>query len=134
MTTASDKADYPRAPFGGTLKIADLEIPCFVLQDGTRVVTQRGLQKGIGMSASGGTSGAHRMARFVASLAGKGLDSKDLGVRTNKPILFYQITRGHRLAYGYEATILADLCEFVLNARDAQLLTKQQAQIGRAHV
>src|SRR3954463_1314484 len=43
------------------LRIGDIEIPCFVLEDGTRVVTQRGLQTGIGMSTSGGIGGPNRI-------------------------------------------------------------------------
>jgi hypothetical protein len=32
------------------LKIGSIEIPCYVLSDGTRVLAQRGLQSGIGLS------------------------------------------------------------------------------------
>jgi len=32
--------------FEGTLKINDLSIPCFVLKDGTRILSGRGLQVG----------------------------------------------------------------------------------------
>jgi hypothetical protein len=35
------------------LRIGDIEIPCYVLEDGTRVLSQRGLQTGIGMSTGG---------------------------------------------------------------------------------
>ena len=35
------------------LKIGGIEIPCYVLADGTRVLAQRGLQSGIGLSEGG---------------------------------------------------------------------------------
>ncbi len=114
------------------LRIDDVEIPCYVLEDGTRVITQRGVQTGIGMSTSGGSGGAHRMARWVGSLLAKGLQEShtgDLAVRIENPILFYP-SGMNRLAYGYEATVLADLCEFVLKARDAGLLEKAQSHIA----
>jgi len=129
VTEHITQPEYPRALCQGELKIADPPIPCFVLEDGTRLVTQRGLQKAIGMSTSGGTSGAHRMARFVARIAQKGPESKDLSVRTESPRIFYPVTGG-RTAYGYEATILADLCEFILSARSAGFLAPQQQHIA----
>ena len=129
MTEHTSQPEYPRALCQGELNIADPPIPCFVLEDGTRLVTQRGLQRAIGMSTSGGTSGAHRMARFVARIAQKGIESKDLSVRTESPRIFYPVTGG-RTAYGYEATILADLCEFILSARSADFLTPQQQHIS----
>lgn len=81
------------------LKIGDIEIPCYVLDDGTRVLSQRGLQSAIGMSMSGGTSGAHRMARFVEVLQKKASNNDSLTVRieeslsnlfkkVNEPIIF----------------------------------------------
>ena len=70
------------------LRIGDVEIPCYVLEDGTRVFSQRGLQTGIGMSISGGSFGEQRMAGFVDGLAQKGVDIKDLSARIRNPIRF----------------------------------------------
>jgi hypothetical protein len=98
------------------LKIGDIEIACYVLDDETRVLSQRGLQAGIGMSASGGGRGAHRLAQFVEALAEKGVDCNDLAMRIRNPIPFRRKTGGG-IVYGYEATILADICDVVLAAR-----------------
>src|SRR5262245_52142332 len=43
------------------LKIGDIEIPCYVLEGGTRVITNRGIQRGLGMAQSGG---AQRMVNI----------------------------------------------------------------------
>jgi hypothetical protein len=107
------------------LQIGDIEIPCYVLEDGRRVLVQRSLQIGIGMSTSGGSGGAHRLAQFIASLAEKGIDCSDLAVRIAKPILFRAPSAG-KLAYGYEATILPDICDAVLDARKAGKLHPSQ--------
>src|SRR5262245_38167018 len=56
------------------LKIGEIEIPCYVLADGTRVLAQRGLQSGIGLSQGGGKSGARRIAELMSNLAEKGLN------------------------------------------------------------
>src|SRR5712691_1582451 len=99
------------------LKIGDIEIPCYVLEGATRVLSQRGLQTGIGMSIGGGSrTGEQRMAVFLDGLAQKGVDIKDLAVRIRAPIRFLP-TGGGRVAYGYEATIIADLCDVILAAR-----------------
>jgi len=59
-----------------------------VLEDEARVLVQRGLQSGIGMSTSGGSGGAHRLSQFSGSLAEKDIDCAELAVRTRNPILF----------------------------------------------
>jgi hypothetical protein len=70
------------------LRIGDIEIPCYVLEDETRVLSQRGLQGGMGMSLSGSRAGEQRMAVFVDSVAAKGIPVKDLPARTRNPIRF----------------------------------------------
>ena len=47
----------PIAEFGSPdrpLRIGDVEIPCYVLNDGMRVITHRGLQGSLNMAISGG--------------------------------------------------------------------------------
>lgn len=111
------------------LIIGDIHIPCYVLEGEIRVLSQRGLQTGIGMSTSGGTGGAHRMALFIESLSEKGLDCKALAMRIKNPIPF-RAKGMARTAYGYEATILADICDAILAARKAGLLSPQQVHIA----
>ena len=115
------------------LRIGDIEIPCYVLEDETRVLVQRGLQSGIGMSTSGGSGGAHRLSQFLGSLAEKDIDCTELAVRTRNPI-FFQPTVGGKTAYGYEATILADICDAVTSAQRAGVLLKQQRLSGGGSV
>lgn len=121
-------AGLPRATHGDSshpLKIGDVEIPCYVLDDGRRVITQRGFQASLGMNASGG---ARRLIKFVSSLEAKGLDCRGLGVRVNEPIRFVCAEGGSvgSVAHGYEATDLADMCDLILDARKAGHLRKLQ--------
>lgn len=116
-------ADHP-------LKIGEIEIPCYVLMDGTRVLSQRGLQTAIGMSSGGSRAGEQRMAVFADSLESKGIAINDLSARIRKPIRFIPPGGGNP-AYGYEATILADICDAVLAARNKPgTLQSQQAHIA----
>ena len=121
-------ASLPRATHGDSdhpLRIADLEIPCYVLNDGRRVITQRGFQAALGMNASGG---ARRLLNFVGSLAAKGIDCKDFGSRVQAPIRFVPTEGGKVgvIAHGFEATALADMCDVILDARKAGVLTPRQ--------
>ncbi len=97
------------------LRIGPIEIPCYVLADGTRVLAQRGLQSGIGLSEGGGKGGERRIAAFMARLAGKGIDVRGLVARTNTPIPFIPPWGGNA-ADGYEATILPDICAVIIDA------------------
>jgi hypothetical protein len=118
----------PRATHSGAIDIGNLQIPVFVLEDGTRVVTQRGMQTTIGMSTGGSTTGAHRLAQFVEKIELKSTSSNDLSARLRSPILFMPV-HGGRPAYGYEATTLIDFCEFLLSARDSGgILTPKQTE------
>lgn len=99
------------------LDISGIEIPCYVLQDETRVLSLRGLQGGIGMSPGGGRNiGGLKLAQFIDNLAASGINCKDLSARLRNPIQF-RPPHGGRTAYGYEATILADICDVILAAR-----------------
>lgn len=110
-------AGMSKATHAGSLDIGGVQIPVFVLEDGTRLMTQRGLQTTIGMGTGGGTDGAHRMARFVERLETKLNVSNELSVRMKSPVLFMPL-RGGNPAYGNEATNLMDMCELLLKARD----------------
>jgi hypothetical protein len=113
------------------LKIGDLEITCYVLEDGRRVVSQRGLQTSIGMSTSGGSNGAHRTAGIIEKVEGKLHMGNELSVRMKNPVLFMSPVGGKK-AYGYEATTLIDVCELILKARDSDILLPSQEKYADA--
>lgn len=106
------------------LVIGDIEIPCYVLSDETRVLVQRGMAGAMGMSADSGA----RIARFTSSKVIKPYISNDLKVVIDNPVKF--LTPGG-IAHGYPATLLVDLCNAVLSAREAGTLQHQQLHIAR---
>ena len=129
----------PRATHGSAdhpLRIGDTELPCFVLENDVRVLTQRGLQTSIGMSVGGGSKpGEQRLVSFLLSLAEKLRNDKDLAARSTalsermkNPIKFRLPFGG--AAFGLEATILADVCDVILAARKAGALQKQQEKLA----
>ena len=102
-----------RATSAGMLPVGDVRIPCYVLEDDTRLITQRGMQTTVGMSTSGGSGGAHRTAQLVARLERKANENSNLSLRMKQPIVFLP-PKGGMVAYGYEATSLIDFCELIL--------------------
>lgn len=110
------------------LRIGDVEIPCYVLSDGRRVVVQHSAITALGVSRGSSYKGGDRLANFVAQNSLKPFVSQDLTDVTSSPIRFR--TPKGSLAYGYEATVLADICEAVFVARQAGKLTRLQDHIG----
>lgn len=75
------------------------------------------------------SSGEQRLAAFIDGLSQKGVETKDLAARIRSPIQF-RAPGGGRSVYGFEATILADICDAVLAARKADALQRQQQHIA----
>jgi hypothetical protein len=123
----------PFSMFTGRLEIGDSVLPCHVLNNGLRVLTHRGMVDSLGM-ARGGSGNipeerrGDRLGRFVAGKALNPFISSTLMAGIEDPIKF---KAGANLAYGYEATVLVDLCEAVLKAREAGKLQKQQEHIAK---
>ncbi|MBY4639676.1 P63C domain-containing protein [Gluconacetobacter entanii] len=101
------------------LRIGSLEIPCYVLEDGTRVITQTGVLNAMQLPNRGGAEGRTRLARFFDGKVFSPYLSKELSESTNAPIKFRTPTGA--LAYGYRAEMLVHLCEAILKARDEGL-------------
>lgn len=129
--TAGGEGQLLLAKYGAQdrpLRIGDIEIPCYVLADGTRVLAQRGLQSGIGLSEGGGKGGARKIVQLMESLGGKGINIRGLISRASSPIRF-QTTHGP-VADGYEATILPDLCAVIIDAAQAGVLSKRLGHLA----
>ncbi len=118
------RKSLPVATHGSTdapLKIGSIEIPCYVLEDGRRVLTMRGLQKSLGFSSGGGKDGARKIPSFLQSLSKKGLQINGLDVRADSPFDFL-LPGSRSIATAYEATILVDICDTVFAAKNAGII------------
>ncbi len=111
------------------LTINGIEIPCFVLSDGKRVVTQRGLIKALGMSV-GSTKGRadDRIMQLIGQDRFSDLITSELAMMSKSPIKFKMPTG--MIAFGYEATILVDICDMIIQAAKKDRLLKSQIHIG----
>lgn len=111
------------------LKIGAIEIPCYVLEDGTRVLSQRGVISGLGMKSGSGMGGADRLTSFLTGKSIFPYVSEELKMLITSPIKF-KSPFGGMPAFGYPATILADICDAVLEARKSGSIVKQQEHIA----
>ena len=115
------------------LKIGTVEIPCYVLEDGKRVIVQRGLYMALGMQ-QGGTrekykeyGGAARLVRFLDQNGLNGLITSDIEAMLKEPIVFSVNKTPH---YGYEATLLQEIVRAISKAYLKGLLPKKNEHIG----
>lgn len=111
------------------LCIGDIQLPCYVLEDGRRVLVQGGMIRSLDMSpGSSGGSGGDRLAKFANGKILTPYVPPNLASAITHPIKFK--TPKGATAYGYEATALADLCDAVLEARKKGVLQMQQKHIA----
>lgn len=111
--------DIKRAMYGSpekVLKIGDTDVECYVLEDGTRVLSGRGMQAAIGLGESHGT----KLRAFLSLEAIKPFVNKELAMAVEEPVRFIRPGRGGVPAIAFEATLLIDLCEAIVKAKDAK--------------
>lgn len=111
----------PKAPHEGLLRIADTEIYCAVLEDGTRLLSQGTFLQAIGRSrtpkaGTGGLTTVDGLPFFLQAELLKPFVSSELEVST-KPVVF-RMKSGQRTA-GYRAELLPQVCEVYLKFRDS---------------
>jgi hypothetical protein len=129
-----EKQNLPVADYGSPdrpLKLLDTEIPCYVLNDGTRVLTQEGFMSALGRArkAKGGTgssTGVDKMPPFLMAGNLKPLITDEL-IRSTAPVNFRLPSGGS--AWGYRAELLPQVCNIYLTARDQGILLSAQRHL-----
>ena len=115
------------------LIIGDIEIPCYVLEDETRVLSQAGFLQAIGRARAVGVAPGNddKIPAFLGANNLKPFISKDL-LMQSVPVEFQG--RGG-VNYGYRAILLPQVCEVYLAAHDAGALHESQKHIlSRAYL
>lgn len=116
--------NLPTATHQGSMRIGDLDLDCYVLEDGRRVFHKRGMAKALGMKSGGGNV-------FIRAIQRKGLGSEidqKLIEKISNPFYFKPLNLD--LAHGYEADVLADVCKAVVRAHEAGKLTSAQDSLA----
>jgi hypothetical protein len=141
--------DMAKATHRGELKIEDVAIPCAVLDNGHRVLSENGINNILGASggetyamkaSSVGILGSGALPLFLVS---KALQPYVQAVFGNGELNPIEYKDSRRTLTGYPAEILPKVCEVWLRARDAgalqtnQLPKAQKAEMlmrGLAHI
>lgn len=127
-----------KATHTGELSIGSVSIPCAVLEDGTRVITQRGMFVALGMNknpSKGQSSSIDNRPAFLSANNLTPFITEEL-TRSWTPIPF-RLPKGSggykgNIAFGYQARILPLVCHVFADAKEAGALAKSQHHIAAA--
>jgi hypothetical protein len=136
--------DIPRAKkYVGKLNLGGHLISCAVLNNGKRVLVERSMANALGRKGSGAywqrkksigdvQKGA-LLPEYVSARYLKNYVSPELKEKLEKPIIY--INQNNRLTTGIDATVLPDICDVWITAKEKGALTKEQEIIAeRAYV
>lgn len=125
------------------LKLGELEIPCYVLENGMRVFSGRGIQKALGYESKSG----QWMKSFcnISGLSGRfNAGDNNIYERLSSPVKFIRNDAGGSQSEtnGYEVTLLIDICSAIIDAnragdfedelivRNADIIIRSVAKVG----
>ena len=119
---ATHKGDF-KEEFG-------IEVECYVLNDEkkTAVISQVGMGASLGLSPRG-----NAFPRFLSSNAMADYVSAQLREKIEKPIKFQWSSpsaQGPVEVFGYDVTILIDVCQAIIEAENAKALNHQQKHVA----
>ena len=101
----------------GILKLGNIELECHVLEDGTRILSSRGM-----LNAFDIKSEQQNQSRVLTSLMAKirliSLSDKELTNHLSKPIKFIRKGKGGKPTYGYSAELLPEICDAILKLQN----------------
>jgi hypothetical protein len=118
----------PRAIYSAEenpLIIGDIRIPCYVLDNGKRVLIQRNMAGALGRSDTGGNRINDLInLKFLVEFV-----TPELKQTLENPIIFKGV-RGNK-SMGYEATVLIDICDAIITAKENKkvVLTPKQKEL-----
>lgn len=129
------KAPLPQASHRGNFKKEfGIDVDCYVLDDKahTAVISQRGMGLALGLSTQSGG----RFPRFISAKNISSYIGPELREKLNNPLIF----RGPSPVqsgpiYGFDVTLLIDVCKAILSAEtDGKLHASQEDVAKQAHL
>lgn len=116
-----DPSRLPEAETDGTLKIGDVELDVYLLNDKRRVISKKAMAAALGLKSQGGNA-------FMRSMTREGVRSglpENLVLKIENPIFFKPLNGDS--ADGYEATTLIEVCDALIQSRNDGKLHPSQA-------
>lgn len=119
--------NIPKATHSGELSIGDVKISCYVLEDGQRILSTRGIMKSLGRTWRGRKYTGTELPVFIEAKNLKPFIPNNLDVVPKK----FKTDKG-TISEGYGAEMLPGICEIYLSARDTRsVLTAGQQPIAK---
>jgi hypothetical protein len=132
---ASARWNVPQADHVGKIHIGDMQFPCSVLSDGTRILTQTDFMAGMGMYYSGWVArskakneGSADIPHFLAFKSLEPFIQKHLGAMQSISVKYR--TESGQLAHGIKAEIIPKICEVWIDADRYGKLGPRQKKIA----
>ena len=116
----SQVGDVPEAEYQGQLIIGERDLEVYNLGDGRRLFHKRVMGHALGLKSQGGNA-------FMKMISGQAIRSEipeELVDKLSKPLIFRAFNGD--LAHGYEAGVLIDVCQALIEARNKGLLNAKQ--------
>jgi hypothetical protein len=138
------KSEILEAKYGSNktpLTLGNIKLPCYVLNDRTRVFSGRGIQKALG--APSNSSGTW-LSKFMKSSPITEFLNPGVLNKIDNVIKFKRHDAGgsQSITYGYEVTLLVDICDAILQAnktrhdipnhivQNAEIIIRSVAKVG----
>ncbi len=129
-----------KAEYQGKLNIGNIQIPCAVLEDKTRVLSERSLAKAFGSLGSGAYWKKRRkgdvkalLPRYISMSYLEGFIDNELRTKLLNPIIYKSVASKESL--GMEASILPEICDVWIKANEGGTIPKTKSHIpDRAYI
>lgn len=112
------------------LLLGNVTLECYVLEDGSRVFSGNGLQKALKFPGNSGGSALNNLLNSNNLISRV---TEEIQEKLKNRISFSRPGAGGALAmtYGYDATLLIDICNLLIEADREGILTERQQPHGR---
>lgn len=124
MKITNNKSSNLRATHQGKINIGTISLDCYVLESGERVLSGRGVQKSFGLRSE---QSGNQLIKIIYDPSLKELLTDSLKEIIKNRIEFLRKGAGGSapVTYGYDATILPEICSLILEANDSGLLNQK---------
>jgi hypothetical protein len=112
------------------LQLGNVSLECYVLEDGSRVFSGNGLQKALEFSKSaGGTA----LVNMLNTGELKNIITDEIKEKLESRKEFHRPGAGGVLSttYGYDATLLIDICDLLIEGKNQGKLTPRQIEYAK---
>jgi hypothetical protein len=125
-----------KAKYQANLNINEIKIPCAVLENGTRVLSEKSIANTLGTLGGGGYWRKRKIIgkgtlipRYVSANYLEPFISDDIRLKLLNPIHYK--SKSGSIARGIEATLLPEICDIWLKARESGTLPKEKEKTAK---